>query len=67
MKEGISLYENNYNNNQPVFDLEKAIKKMQKINKEKYLINESREKRKLNIREKRYLPKQTEQNKENDL
>lgn len=31
---------------------------MNKIAKEKYLSNQSREKRKLNIKEKKYLPKQ---------
>lgn len=40
---------------------------MNKIAKEKYLTNQSREKRKLCIREKKYLPKQTEQNKDYDL
>jgi hypothetical protein len=49
MKEG--LYINN-------LDLEKAIRKMNKIAKEKYLTNQSREKRKLNIKEKKLLIKQ---------
>lgn len=40
---------------------------MNKIAKEKYLSNQSREKRKLCIREKKYPLKQTEQNKECDL
>jgi hypothetical protein len=49
MKEGLHI------NN---LDLEKAIRKMNKIAKEKYLTNQSREKRKLNIKEKKLLIKQ---------
>ena len=39
------------------YDLEKAIIKSNKILKEKSLAIKDREKRKLNIKEKRYLPK----------
>jgi hypothetical protein len=42
----------------PFNDLEKMIRKMNKINKEKCLTLKSREKRKLNIKEKKLLQKQ---------
>ncbi|HKM00529.1 MAG TPA: hypothetical protein VJ083_00590 [Sedimentibacter sp.] len=58
MKEGFNI------NN---FDLEKAIKKMNKVAKDKYLSNQSREKRKLNIKEKKYLPKQSVIEKDCDM
>lgn len=40
---------------------------MNKIAKDKYLCNQSREKRKLCIREKKYLPKQSNAEKDYDL
>lgn len=41
------------NNMQPLNDLEKMIRKMNKVNKDKILTLKSREKRKLNIKEKK--------------
>lgn len=48
-------------------ELEKAIRKMNKLAKEKYLVMQSREKRKLNIKEKKYLPKQSNVDKDYEL
>ena len=65
MKEGLFYLMND--NTQENYNLEKMIKKMNKINKEKYLTMQAREKRKLNIKEKKYLPKQDVVEKDYDL
>ena len=65
MKEGIFYLMNE--NTQVNYDLEKMIRKVSKIAKDKYLTIQKREKRKLNIKEKKYLPKQGVIDKDYDL
>lgn len=57
----------NDDNQQLNYELEKMIRKSNKIAKEKCIAIQKREKRKLCIKEKKYLPKQNVVEKDYDL